>query len=676
MRTTKIVLFAICYYATTALETTGTLETTAATPLMEIHTPQHINQVKLPQKRKTQQKMMTVKQPSNYVLEQHGMMLKEQKRLMMFNNFDIISVILHVASPVDIKQNGLPEECNKQNHMREVKNNLKQHLNDIIKSISQKVEAAIEVHNDALAFLPKYPGEGYNCSSGHQWSVRGKKKRFLGIINSVLSVIGFTKSAHNSKNIELISNHIDTIDKQLNEIASVTEATVKLQKYQMTFHRKLIQIIHTQTDRLNITLTNMECDMHVLRYEYIALQKIQTWVHNVNDILVHQLAGRIEGQLTPAVIPIELLKLIVKQHSAFQSTIYTTQPEMLYQNAYINFISMTSDLKRYHFTMLYPKLYSTSIRTLFRVYQVGFKMDNVTTCTRYQTPEYVVMKNDTLYPIDVTKCTEKPGLTLCDASIQMSATKSCINRNYVHCKTVEIPCINNTYIIDDAGVLLFTETAIQVVKRDQGISKAMKLEVLQKNTTTSTYFISWLQIRKIYLTDTILESPTLIPNHTRYDVPFYYSEVFNNTVFRQFKTKNVTQLTDNLRLQQNILDGVNEKLGRIPPLLLSKQHIGPYTILAIIGAAIAGIAILVVTLYCVYRQRMTMIAGLRQVATHGTTEDPTTRQLIRYIIQDSTDTAKVAGTDLPPTEEMQRVSTQDTQDYPKKPVRVMYYHDY
>ena len=238
----------------------------------------------------------------------------------------------------------------------------------------------------------------------------------MGFIDTILSIVGLTKSAHNSKIIALITNHINIIDQHINEIAKATKATVEVARQEITFHKNLIKILHKTNIQLQATLDKIECNIQIMRYEYIMLQAVQTWSKKVEEILVYQTQGRIEGKLTPGIISIELLKAIVKQHTSFENTLYTNQPEMLYQHAHVNFVSMTSTLNKFHLTLIYPILRQANLMSLFQVYQVGFKLTKATTCSKYVTTGHKTMKNETFYDIDLGTCTKTPGLTLCDTS--------------------------------------------------------------------------------------------------------------------------------------------------------------------------------------------------------------------------------------------------------------------
>ena len=639
---------------------------------MQLQTLPDKNRRVIKHKQPRQKKDIEVSQPHNYVIEDHGIMIKEQHKLITFEDFNIISILLALDNPLDAATVQIPAQCRAELKTHDILNNLKTHQDDIKKEVTSTVRAAIDINDEALSFLPPCTQNKRNCSLGRKHSIKENKKRFLGVLDTVLSIVGLARSAHNSKNIALITNHINMIDGEINEIAKVTEATVKLEKYDMTFHKNLIRILHKSRLELQVALTKVDCHIQTLRYEYTMLQAIQTWAKKIDNILTYQKTGKIEGKLTPGIIPIDLLKIIVNQHQSFTNTIYTEQPEMLYQQAHINFISMTSTLDKFHFTLIYPILQQPNIVPFFQLHQVGFKLKDATTCSKYLAPDYLTMKNGTFYDTRLDMCTTTPGLTICDMAYTEPALEACVGLKSVTCQPTEIPCRNNSFIFDDTGVLIYTETPIQIVKRkpQQQHTTTLKLDLLPKNEKSNTYFVTWKQSTKIYLTGRIIESPKIIPNNSIYHIPFYFSKNFNDTVFKAFSDMNTSQLTHGLKQQQNILNSMNENFHKIPPLLLTEGHLSIYAILAIVAGIIVTILVIILAGYCFYRRRLGMLTGMHAMAKGRETEHTTAKNFISYIYRDL---PRIPEENEEVTTTIEEQKPTPSRNIVMTPTRVMYY---
>ena len=155
-----------------------------------------------------------IKQPKNYVMSEHGIIIKEQQRLITFDEFDIVSILLLVKTPMEKLSTPLPALCEKTVGIKEIQSNLKDRQDNISKELTLRVKAAIKIHDEALEFLSRCQVNNNNCSLVEKYSIRRNKKRFLGLMDTILSIVGLTKSQRNSRNIALITNHINQIAKR------------------------------------------------------------------------------------------------------------------------------------------------------------------------------------------------------------------------------------------------------------------------------------------------------------------------------------------------------------------------------------------------------------------------------------------------------------------------------
>ena len=85
--------------------------------------------------------------------------------------------------------------------------------------------------------------------------------------------------------------------------------------------------------------------------------------------------------------------------------------------------------------------------------QTGIHLDNGI-CGFWNMPEYVVLINDTLYPVDKEHCRSHNNFYICQ-SMAISGTPSCIQGTYNKCLVADKQCPNScSVVMNEEGVMI------------------------------------------------------------------------------------------------------------------------------------------------------------------------------------------------------------------------------
>ena len=121
----------------------------------------------------------------------------------------------------------------------------------------------------------------------------------------------------------------------------------------------------------------------------------------------------------------------------------------------------------------------------------------------------------------------------------------------------------------------------------------------------------------MFVGDTILESPNVIPKAVQISVPFEYTDRFKQAVYNNDTILNTAELTQNVINQQKLLHEMNGDLREISPLVTAGGSLITYIVFGIIAALIIGMIVAGAVYFFYHKESLGFLAAVKSIATGG-----------------------------------------------------------
>ena len=312
--------------------------------------------------------------------------------------------------------------------------------------------------------------------------------------------------------IHEVNNHVKNVQQ---DILKVSKALSQYHEQMVVLKNDLIGLIKADVDKLKNYIENNSCKNCIQSAQDRREFDFKRISELIDSILSGPLEGKNELTLTPNIIRPETLKLIVKQHSLLNRTIFHSDPYLLYSMAKINLVSIGESFTNAHFVMRIPIVKNdAAIYNLYYTKQVGIFIKN-NTCRYFKLPKYVYENGKHFYTVNMEECKQHNSLYICPTFNMINMT-ACLQRDSWKCQAVLSECKSPCEIRTSSSGILFRDQPDNksYITDNEGWTHNVKL------SETRTKFISWENISSAQICDTKVETPsTHFPALPVFDLP-------------------------------------------------------------------------------------------------------------------------------------------------------------